>query len=151
MAGDPSAETASKFSFLPKWRMASAFPWQVWSVGWLAVFKAVLWLSTDPILPAPLDKILAAKYALAMVPFLVLGVGAWNLRKWAAVGLILMAAADMAFYFAFKDAMLMTLQNRFLGLVAILLVFNGPVGDILILLAAPVLLKNSGKAALYIE
>jgi hypothetical protein len=121
------------------------FPWQVWAVGWLAIFKAFLWLATDPVLPSPAAERLAAKFLLTMIPFLVLGIGVWNLRKWAVWGIIALCIADLLFFIVWPDASRYLMGSGFWGLSILLLVFNGAPGDILILIAAPVLLKSAGK------
>ena len=129
----------------PNWRMDQQFPWPIWAVGWLAVVKALLWMSTDPVVPSPLAGFMAAKYLAAMVPFLLLGIGVWNLRRWAAWGLLIAAVVDLAFFVLFSDAWRYLSGGSFWGLAAVLLIFNGPIGNILILLATPVLLKTAGK------
>ena len=138
-----------RFRIFPNWRMIPDFPWQIWAVGWLAVVKSLLWMSTDPVVPSPQADYLAAKFLIAMIPLLVLGIGVWNLRKWAAWGLIVAAIADLAFFglfFAFfQDAWRFLAGENFWALAAVLLVFNGPLGNLLILLAIPVLLKTAGR------
>ena len=134
-----------RFHFLPNWRMEPEFPWQIWAAGWLAVIKALLWLSTDPVVPGPLAGYLAAKFLVAMIPFLLLGIGVWNLRRWAVWGLMIAAIADLAFFIVFPSAWRFVAGGGFWGLAAVLLVFNGPIGNILILLTTPVLLKTAGK------
>jgi hypothetical protein len=125
--------------------MDQQFPWPIWAVGWLAVVKALLWMSTDPVVPSPLAGFMAAKYLAAVVPFLMLGIGVWNLRRWAAWGLLIAAVVDLAFFVLFPDAWRYISGGSFWGLAAVLLIFNGPVGNILILLATPALLKTAGK------
>jgi hypothetical protein len=134
-----------RFRLLPNWRMQPEFPWQIWAVGWLAVIKALLWMSTDPVVPGPLAGILAAKFLIAMVPFLLLGIGVWNLRRWAVWGLLAAAVGDITFFLIFSDAWRFISGGSFWGLAAVLLICNGPIGNILILLATPVLLKNAGR------
>ena len=134
-----------RFRFFPAWRMDPDFQWQIWAVGWLAVVKALLWMSTDPVVPSPLAGFLATKYLIAMVPFLVLGIGVWNLRRWAVWGLLAAAVADLAFFVVFANAWRFLSGGSFWGLAILLLIFNGPIGNILILLATPVLLKTTGK------
>ena len=36
------------FKFLNPERMYPDFPWQLWAIGWLAIFKALLWLAYEP-------------------------------------------------------------------------------------------------------
>jgi hypothetical protein len=135
----------STFFVIPKWRMYPEFPWPIWAVGWLAIFKSVIWLSTNPTVSGPLAEILAAKYLIMMIPFLVLGIGVWNLRKWAVWGLIILSVADLLFFIIFRSAWPVITGDNILVLAVVLMIFNGPVGDILILLATPVLLKYAGK------
>ena len=136
-----------RFYFFPGWRMLTSFPWQIWAVGWLAIFKAVLWLATDPNMPEPMAKLLAAKFLIFMVPFLIFGISVWNLRKWGVWGLILLCIADLMIYIIMPQASRGIIGNNYWLLAAVLLVCNGPIGDILILLASPVLLKHVNKAA----
>jgi hypothetical protein len=117
------------FYIFPKWRMLIPFPWQIWAAGWLAIFKAVLWLATDPNIPEPMAKILAAKFLIFMVPFIIFGISVWNLKKWGVWGLI-------------RNI----IGNNFWLLAAVLLICNGPIGNILILLASPVMLKHAARA-----
>jgi hypothetical protein len=125
--------------------MRADFPWIIWAAGWLAIFKALIWLAADPSVPSPLAEYLAVKFLIATLPFLVAGIGVWNLRKWAAWGLTALAAADLLFYIVFPQASQFIAGESFIGLAALLLVFNGPIGDVLLLFAAPVLLKHAGS------
>ena len=139
-----------RFRVFPDWRMASEFPWQIWAVGWLAIVKALLWLATDPVVPSPLAELLATKFLVMMAPFLLLGFGVWNLRRWAAWGLILIAAADIAFIAVIHlvphlDYWGSLLGGRYWAVTLVLLILNGPIGSVLILLASPVLLKTAGR------
>jgi hypothetical protein len=138
-------QTDVAFRILPPWRMNTEFPWQVWAVGWLAIFKAFLWLATDPVIPSPMAERLAAKFLITMIPFLVLGIGVWNLRKWAVWGLVALCIADLLFFIVFSDASRHLMGSGFWGLSILLQVFNGAPGDILILIATPVLLKSAGR------
>ena len=133
------------FVILPDWRMYKDFPWQIWAVGWLAIFKAVIWLSTSPNCPDPVLNILTIKFLVCMVPFIIFGIGVWNLRKWAVWGIILLCIADLVFFIIFQKATGCIMGNSFWLLTVTLMLFNGPVGSILILIATPCLLKNSGK------
>ena len=141
-----------RIKIFPFERMQPDFPWQVWAIGWLAIFKAVLWLAYEPILPVPILRLLGYKYTLGLVPLLVLGIGVWNLRKWAVWGVIVVAVADLVFFIL----NLQTLNAFFIEsevfvfsiiLSAIALMCNGPAGDILILLAAPSMFKALKKPA----
>lgn len=148
MVDAPSKQSNSEsveksFYFFPQWRMMSAFPWQIWAVGWLAIFKAVLWLATDPNIAEPLSNILATKFLIFMVPFIICGLGVWNLKKWGAWGLILLAVADLIVYIVLPQASRNIIGNNFWLLAAVLLICNGPIGNILILLTSPVMLKHT--------
>ena len=139
-----------RFRLFPNWRMAPEFPWQIWAVGWLAIVKAVLWLSTDPVVPSPLAELLATKFLVMMAPFLLLGIGVWNLRRWAAWGLILITAADIAFIAVIHlipqlEYWSSLLGGRYWAVTLVLLILNGPIGSVLILLASPAPLKTAGK------
>jgi hypothetical protein len=126
--------------------MYEDFPWQIWTVGWLAIFKAILWFAYDPNLPEPVLSLLAYKFTFGMLPTIVFGIGVWNLRRWAVWGILLVATANLLFLIINPQ-----IFNGFLVqsevfiysvvLSAIVLVCNGPVGDIFILIAAPVMLK----------
>jgi hypothetical protein len=132
--------------------MQSDFPWQVWAVGWLAIFKAILWLAYEPILPEPVLRLLGYKYSLGLVPLIVFGIGVWNLKKWAVWGVIAVAVADLVFFiFNLQTLNAFTIESEVFVFSTILsgiaLLCNGPVGDILILLAAPSLIKALKESA----
>lgn len=135
----------STFFVFPTWRMYPEFPWPIWVVGWLAIFKSIIWLSTNPTVSSPLAEILATKFLITMLPFLVLGIGVWNLRKWAVWGLIILSIADLLFSIVFRGAWPVIMGDNILVLAVVLMIVNGPVGNILILLATPVMLKYAGK------
>ena len=130
----------------PKWRMVRGFPWPIWAAGWLAVFKALLWLATDPVAPSPIAERMAAKFLIMLIPFLVTGIGVWNLRKWAVWGLMVTSVLDLLFFVALPDAARIITGNSFIGLAVVLLAGVGPLGDVLILAATPSMLKNAGKS-----
>jgi len=138
-------ETQPSFIILPEWRMYKDFPWQIWAVGWLAIFKAVIWLSTSPNCPDPMLNLLTVKFLVCMAPFIVLGIGVWNLKKWAIWGIILLCIADLVFFIIFQKALSCIMGDTFWLLAVILMIFNGPVGNVLILIATPCLLEHSGK------
>jgi hypothetical protein len=139
-----------EFRIFPAERMYEDFPWQIWTVGWLAIFKAVLWFAYDPNLPEPILSLLAHKFTFGMLPTIVFGIGVWNLRRWAVWGILAVAIANLLFLMINPQ-----IFNGFLVhsevfiysvvLSVIVLVCNGPVGDIFILIAAPVMLKITKK------
>ena len=135
-----------RFYLFPKWRMLISFPWQIWAAGWLSIFKAILWLATDPTIPEPMAKILAAKFLIFMIPFIIFGISVWNLKKWGVWGLIFLSIADLIIYIVLPQASLNIIGNNFWMLAAVLLICNGPIGNILILLSSPVMLKHAARA-----
>jgi|AACY02.18.fsa_nt_gi hypothetical protein len=163
-SGDPKARTRRsgsrhkgidgsppRFQFIPKWRMNSQFPWPIWAVGWLAIFKGVIWLATDPSIPSPTAEMLAAKFLVCLVPYVLFGIGVWNFRRWAVWGLVVLSAADLLFfltlgaYTPLYELLHYIAGKHFFVIQLLLLVFNGPLGNILLLVATPLLLKYSGR------
>lgn len=135
----------------PAERINTDFPWQLWAVGWLAIFKAVLWLAYEPAVSDAVLKLVGWKYLLGAAPFLVCGVGLWRGERWAAWGLILLAAVDLALLIGMPQSLQAYLVDSevFLFSVvlsAVVLVCGGPVGDLLILCAAPAMLRYAPKA-----
>ena len=130
--------------------MNKVFPWPIWAVGWLALFKAFLWLSYEPVQPEVLLTILGTKYVLNMVPMAIFAFGVWNLRKWAVWGLIILSAANILFFIIYPQSLNAVLVESEVYIYSIILSFitllcSGPLGDIIILLACPVLLKHAKK------
>jgi hypothetical protein len=132
----------------PPERMLTAFPWTLWAVGWLAAFKAVLWLAYEPVLPDHLMTLLGGKYLIGMPPLLICAVGLWNRKRWAVYGLLAIAAAGLIFFVvnpqtlkAFWVEMEAFAFSLILSFVVMLC--NGPLGDILILISIPGLLKHT--------
>jgi hypothetical protein len=139
-----------EFAVFPAERMNADFPWQIWAVGWLAIFKAILWLAYEPVLPEPILQILAYKYALGAVPWLVFGIGVWNMRRWAMWGICMVAVADLVLLVTnlqMLNAFVVESEVRLYSLILsfITLLCNGPLGDILILLAIPAMRKHMKK------
>ena len=133
---------------LPAERMYTDFPWPIWAVGWLAIFKAVLWLAYEPVITDSISLLLGYKYMLGLVPLIILGIGIWNLRRWAAWGLALVAVANLLFFFIYPQAIdacrVESEVHAFsLILTALIMLCNGPVGDILILCALPSMIKHT--------
>ncbi len=149
VASGEAGGVKTPFYIFPKWRMDTGFPWVIWAVGWLAVFKAVLWLATNPGFQDPQIELLATKLAvkflITMAPLIIFGIGVWNLRKWAIWGLIALCVADLIFFLVVPGSTRFIAGNHFILLSITLLIFNGPLGDILILLATPLLIKFAGK------
>jgi hypothetical protein len=138
------------FRIFPVSRTYEDFPWQIWVVGWLAVFKAFLWLAYESNLPDSILRILAFKYTIGLFPFLIFGIGVWNLRRWALWGIILTAIADLIFIIVnpqtFSGFLVQSEVYIYsVILSAVTLTCNGPLGDLFIILAAPSMLKYARK------
>ena len=135
------------WQFFPPGRMYRDYPWQIWAIGWLAVFKGIWWLATQPVLPEPMLRLLGFKFIIGTLPLVVCGIGLWNRKRWAFWGLLVIALAHVIF-FAVQSHTLeaFMVQTEFPGLSPVLsllaLLFNGPVGDVLILLASPGMRKH---------
>jgi hypothetical protein len=136
-----------KFKIFPPERMGIDFPWQIWAAGWLCIFKGLIWLAYEPNLPDSTLTLLAYKYGLEMIPLILFGIGIWNLRKWAVWGALVVCGLNLIFilfnpqvFSAFVVKSEVLLWSVLLSIVT--LICNGPLGDALILLAAPFLLKS---------
>jgi len=137
----------SEFRIFPSERMSADFPWQTWAIGWLCIFKGSIWLAYEPSISDSMLTLLGFKYMLEMVPLIIFGIGIWNLRKWAMWGAIIIALINLVF--------ILVIPNTFSSLVVkseaviwsvllsiVTMLCNGPLGDLLILLTAPILLKH---------
>ena len=140
----------SGFSLFPPERMYKEFPWPIWAVGWLALFKAFLWLSYEPVQPEAMLKLLGTKFLLNMIPMVVLAFGLWNLRKWATWGLIILSVANIIFFLVYPQSLSAVLVDSEVYIYSVILscitlLCNGPLGDILILLASPILFRYANR------
>jgi hypothetical protein len=130
--------------------MYREFPWPIWAVGWLALFKAFLWLSYEPVQSGALLTLLGIKYLLNMIPMAIFAIGVWNLRKWAMWGLIILSGANLLFFIIYPQSLNAVLVESEVYIYSIILSFitllcNGPLGDIFILLVSPIMLKHARK------
>jgi hypothetical protein len=137
-----------KFRIFPAERMLEDFSWPIWAVGWLAIFKAFLWLAYEPNLPESILELLGNKYIISMLPLVIFGIGVWNLRKWAVWGIVLVAVANLVFLIVnpqiFSGFLVKSEVTAYsIILSAIVLICSGPLGDVFILVSAPTLLKNT--------
>jgi hypothetical protein len=128
--------------------MSTEFPWQIWAVGWLAFFKAFLWLAYEPVQADTVLHILGIKFTLNMVPLVIFGLGVWNLKRWAVWGLIALAIANLIFFLVNPTTLNAVVVQSEVYIYSIILscvtlICNGPLGDIAILCAAPAMLKNT--------
>ena len=125
----------------PAWRMVDTFPAIVWAVGWLAIFKGILWIFIDPNFPAAIENTVFLKELLLTLPFVVFGVGIWHLSRWAVWGLLVTTAVEILVTLTIPGAVAFMAHGHFILYTMVLLVFIGPLGNILILLSAPSLLR----------
>ncbi len=128
--------------------MESEFPWIIWAVGWLALLKAFIWMAYEPIEPANALKFLAYKNLLSIVPLVVFSIGVWNLRKWAVLGILLVAAGNLIFFAVNPHTLTAVMVHSEVPLYttilsSVTLLCNGPPGDILILCAGPIMFKHA--------
>lgn len=140
----------SQIRIFPSERMGADFPWQIWAVGWLCIFKGILWLAYEPVVPDSIRMLLGYKYLLEMVPLILLGIGIWNLRKWAVWGAFVICAFNLIFILVtpavFSSLLVKSEVLTWSVLLSIVtLLCNGPLGDVLILLSMPILLKHVRK------
>jgi hypothetical protein len=136
----------SDFIIFPPQRMETDFPWVVWAVGWLAFLKAFLWVAYEPVQPDDILQLMGYKYLLSIVPLVICGIGVWNLRKWAVWGILLVSIGDLIFFIVMPQTIFAVVVHSEVYLYSIILslvtlLCNGPVGDILILCAAPAMFK----------
>jgi len=139
-----------KFRIFPSERMSVEFPWQIWAVGWLCIFKGIIWLAYEPNLAGNLLSFFGAKYLLQMLPLIIFGIGIWNRRRWAVWGAVAVCAINLIIFFFTPQAFSAMLVKSEVIIWSVLLsgitlICNGPLGDLLVLLAAPLLLKNIKK------
>jgi hypothetical protein len=137
-----------QLKLLPAERMNVDYPWSLWAIGWLAIFKAVLWLAYEPVLPEAILRLVGWKYLLGAVPMLICGVALWRRRRWAAWGLAVLAAADLVLIVVVPPTLQAYLVDSevmsfSILLSAVVLVCGGPVGDVLILCGVPAMFRNS--------
>jgi len=128
--------------------METEFPWVIWAVGWLALLKAFLWMAYEPVQPENILHLLGYKYLLSIVPLVICGIGVWNLRKWAVWGLVVVSIGNLIFFIVVPQALGAVLVHSEVYLYSVILsmvtlLCNGPIGDILILCAASLMLKHS--------
>jgi hypothetical protein len=136
---------------LPAERMNTDYPWTLWAIGWLGIFKAILWLAYEPALPEAVLRLVGWKHVLGALPLLICGVALWKRRRWAAWGLAILAAADLIFLAVLPASMQAYLVDSEVFLFSILLsavvqVCSGPLGSVLILSGVPAMFRNTRKA-----
>ena len=137
----------SQVKVFPSERMDPEYPWTIWAVGWLAIFKAFLWLAYEPVQAESILRLLGAKFLLNTIPLVILAIGLWNQKKWAVWGLIALSVANLIFFIVNPqtlNAVLVVSEVRIYSIVLsfLTLLCNGPLGDIFILCAAASMLKH---------
>ncbi len=140
--------SVSQFRIFPSERMDPEYPWTIWAVGWLVMFKAFLWLVYEPVQAESVLRLLGTKFFLNLIPLVILAIGIWNLRKWAIWGLIALTVANLIFFMINPQtlsAVLVVSEVRIYSIILsfITLLCNGPLGDFFILCAAPSMLKHA--------
>jgi len=130
--------------------MSTEFSWQIWSVGWLAFFKAFLWLAYEPVQADSVLRILGIKFMFNIVPLVIFALGVWNLRKWAVWGLVALSIANLLFFIVNPQTLNAVVVQSEVYIYSIILSFvtllcNGPLGDVAILCAVPGMLKYTKK------
>jgi hypothetical protein len=127
--------------------MDPEYPWTIWAVGWLAIFKAFLWLAYEPVQEESILRLLGAKFLLNSIPLVILAIGVWNRKKWAVWGLIVLSVVNLIFFIVNPqtlNAVLVVSEVRIYSIILsfLTLLCNGPLGDIFILCAAASMLKH---------
>ena len=141
----------SDFRIFPAERMNAEFPWQIWAVGWLCIFKGIIWLAYEPNISDSMLSLLGFKYMLQMIPLIIFGIGIWNLRKWAMWGAIIIAVINLIYIIVAPQAFSSLVVKSEVAIWSVLLsivtmLCNGPLGDLLILLSSPILFRHVKKA-----
>ena len=139
-----------EFRIFPSERMSADFPWQIWAAGWLCIFKGSIWLAYEPSISDSMLSLLGSKYVLQMVPLIIFGIGIWNLRKWAVWGAVIIAVINLILIIVVPQTFSALVVKSEAAIWSVLLsivimLCNGPLGDLLILLSAPILLKYAKK------
>jgi len=138
------------FIIFPPQRMEAEYPWVIWAVGWLSILKAFLWMAYEPVQPENILQLLGYKYILNILPLLVFGIGVWNLRRWAVWGILLVCVGNLIFFIVNPQTLNAVLVHSEVFIYSIIfssvtLLCNGPIGDFLILCAAPSMLRHSSR------
>ena len=137
----------SQVKIFPSERMDPEYPWTIWAVGWLAIFKAFLWLAYEPVQEESILRLLGAKFLLNSIPLVISAFGVWNRKKWAVWGLIVLSVVNLIFFIVNPqtlNAVLVVSEVRIYSIILsfLTLLCNGPLGDIFILCAAASMLKH---------
>jgi hypothetical protein len=140
----------NEFQIFPSERMSAGFPWQIWAAGWLCIFKGTLWLAYEPSASDSMLSLLGYKYTLQTVPLIIIGIGIWNLRRWAVWGAVIICTINLILIIVAPQAFSSLVVKSEVAIWSVLLsivtlLCNGPLGDLLILLSTPILLKYAKK------
>lgn len=135
-------------ALFPEERLLPSYPFTLWSIGWMAILKSVIWLFTDPNGPDAVLANTAIKYIIFSVPLLVAGIAIWNKKKWAVWTLIAVSILEILFFLVYPQSLetlvLDHLTNLTLTFSILIYIINGPVGDIVMLFMLPFALKQCG-------
>ncbi|UCD77607.1 MAG: hypothetical protein JSW26_19615 [Desulfobacterales bacterium] len=142
--------TSNDFTTFPPQRMENEFPWGIWAVGWLALVKAFLWVAYEPVQQDHILQLMGYKYLLNIPLLVIFGIGVWNLRRWAVWGILLVSIGNLVFFIVNSRTLNAVLVQSEVPLYSIILsivtlLCNGPLGDFLILCAAPLMLKHTQR------
>lgn len=80
----------------------------------------------------------------------IFAMGVWNLKKWAMWGLTILSIANLLFFIIYPQSLNAVFVQSEVYIYSIILSFitllcNGPLGDVFILLATPIMLKRAQK------
>ncbi len=117
-----------QFKLRPEGRLNKDFPWQIFATGWVAIAKAVAWMFSEIAIPG--TELILAQYLVFSVIFIILGIGAWNMKKWAQIGLIVFSVADLFLFFFFNYYAVLQLAPESLVFTQFFMLLSGPVGDL---------------------
>ena len=140
----------TNFRIFPSERMRVDFPWQIWAIGWLCIFKGIIWLAYEPDMADNVMSFLGLKYVLQMVPLIIFGIGIWNRRRWAIWGAAAICLLNLILLFFTANAFNAMVVKSEVFIWSILLsmitmLCNGPLGDLLVLITTPTLLKHTKR------
>ncbi|OQX62599.1 MAG: hypothetical protein B5M56_05875 [Desulfococcus sp. 4484_241] len=131
-------------------RMDADFPFAVWLLGWIAILKGIVWLTTDPNIPDVQLAVMGCKYLFFMLPLIACAIGAWHLKRWAAWGIAALCIADLLFFLLYPPAIKSLAINDTSPVVhlfsTVVWAINGPLGDIAMIALATVLFRHTKKA-----
>lgn len=118
------------FRIRPSERLHPDFPWQAFAAGWLAIGKGVAWLFSELAIPGEAGRLILLHLSLFTIGFVICGIGVWNLRRWAQIGIIALSSANMAIFFFYNYYAVLGLQHESFFFAKTFMLITGPLGDI---------------------